>query len=66
MTKNKTTKTKKRSLAKKPEDRVELMLEGKVFIVEALNGEVTKTELDGELVLRCVVDVLGRALEDRS
>jgi hypothetical protein len=66
MAKNKSTKTKKRSLAKKPEDGVELMLEGKVFIVEALNGEVTKTELDGELVLRCVVDVLRRALDYKS
>jgi len=42
-----------------------LELEGKVFIVEKKNGKVTKrTPLDGMLVLKSLVHILEKAVDN--
>lgn len=57
----KKSKTPKKT-TKKSEDKIEFVLEGKVFLVETTNGKVTKTEIDGELVLKSAIAVLRQAL----
>lgn len=51
--------------AKKTEvkDGMDLVLEGKVFIVTTENGKVTKEPLDGTLVLECVLAALKKGLK---
>lgn len=47
----------------KKKDGMELSLEGKVFILDTKDGKTTKEELDGELVLKCVMEILKKSLD---
>lgn len=47
-------------------DEMKLELEGKVFVVDTIDGKTTRTELKGDLVLKCVLQVLQKALADGS
>ncbi len=46
----------------KKDDSLSLELDGKVFIVEKTNGVITKTELDAELVLKCLSNLIEQAI----
>ncbi len=56
---------KKKAAKKKPvKSEVFLELDGKVYIVEKLNGiEIEKNELEGNIVLRCILQCLKDSLK---
>ena len=49
----------------KKKDSLSFQLDGKVFIIETTKGKTTKTELEGKVVLECLVAILHQALEEK-
>lgn len=61
---NKKTSLKKKVSAPAPKDELLFELDGHVYIVEKADGKVTqRTELDGKLVLECIMTVLKQSLD---
>lgn len=51
-------------MSKKKKDSLKLRLDGKIWIIDRSNGKKTKTELDGKLVLQCLVSVIEQSLDN--
>lgn len=51
-------------MKKKKKDSLKLRLDGKVWIIDRTNGKKTKTELDGKLVLKCLISVIEQSVRD--
>lgn len=67
MTKMRNTRMKTKAKSKrkaKTTDSLAFELDGAVYIVETTNGKVTRSPLDGEVVLKTLVCVLEKALDE--
>jgi hypothetical protein len=48
---------------RKPKDKIELVLDGKVYVVETTNGKVVKKQLNGKMVLSALMAIVEQGLD---